>query len=319
MIELMIAMTIGILLLLGMSFLMAEQSKDRSEIDRAARQIENGRQAISILTDEVQTAGFFGDYGMTITALTALPDPCVINSASTLNAAMAMPVQGYDVPGSSARPTCIDAANYVAGTDILVVRRAETKVTATPVAGEYYLQTTPIAKTLALGDDVSVFSLVKKDNVTAAPLRRYRVQIYFISPCNIPSSGTTCSSTADNGRPIPTLKRLEIATVGGVATWTTTALVEGVENMQFDYSVDTSGTGVPDYPALTAPSVANWPNVMAIDIYLLARNNEQSSGHADSKVYGLGLHGTVGPYGDRYKRHVYAGTVRVMNPSQRRE
>ena len=50
-------------------------------------------------------------------------------------------------------------------------------------------------------------------NGTASPagyIRQYHVHIYFVAPCAIPTAGTTCDSTADGGKPIPTLKRLEL-------------------------------------------------------------------------------------------------------------
>ncbi len=172
---------------------------------------------------------------------------------------------------------------------------------------------------MATGTVPASFNLLKKDDTTAADIRRYIVNIYFVSPCNVPASGTTCSAAADNGRPIPTLKRLELSTSGGAAAFTTTALVEGIENMQIDYHLDSTNTGVPDSPGVTAPAVATWPNVMQVQVHLLARNNEASIGHTDTKTYSLGLAGSVGPFGDAFKRHVYSGIVRVMNVSQRRE
>jgi len=321
-VEIMIALTLGLVLVLGMSFLIAEQSRDRTEIDRAGRQLESGRYAMSLLSDEIQAGGYYGEFGLPLTPVTTLPDPCELTNQALLEAAMAMPVQGYNAPTSGTRPSCIDEANHLAGTDILVIRRAATNISetvSTSQAGVWYLQTTPAARILALGGAATPYSLVKKDTTTPADIRRYLVQIYFVSPCNVPASGTTCSAAADNGRPIPTLKRLEINSVGGTATFVTRALVEGIENLQFDYNLDAAGTGVPTFPGVQAPALAEWPNVMSVNVHLLARNNEESIGHTDTKTYNLGLAGSVGPFNDNFKRHVYTGLVRVVNVSQRRE
>ena len=321
-VEVMIAMAIGFVLMLGLSFLIAEQSRDRGEIDKAGKQIENGRLAITLLTDEIQMAGYYGEFGAAIAALTALPDPCDVSSMTTLASAMAMPVQGYNAPASAALPTCIATADFQTGTDILVVRRASSAVTAlgSIVAGLPYLQATPAARVLDLGNNATPFTLVKKDNTTVADLRRYYVYIYFISKCNNYASGaTTCTAAADNGTPVPTLKRIEITASGTTAALTTVSLVEGVENMQLDYGVDSTLTGVPDSPSITAPAVAQWPNVMLVTVNLLARSNEPSMGWTDSKLYNMGLAGNTTATGDRFKRHVYTASVRVMNPSQRRE
>ena len=48
----------------------------------------------------------------------------------------------------------------------------------------------------------------------AAAIRRYRTHIYFVAPCSVPFDGSNppiCTGPSDDGgRPIPTLKRLEV-------------------------------------------------------------------------------------------------------------
>jgi len=99
--------------------------------------------------------------------------------------------------------------------------------------------------------------------------------------------------------------------------------VEGIENFQVDYGRDTDGDGSPDGAAYTAdPStVPNWMQVMAVQLYLLARNTETSTGYTDNKTYQLGTAGTITPTGaaTQYRRHVYTSVVRVKNPSERLE
>ncbi len=56
-----------------------------------------------------------------------------------------------------------------------------------------------------------------------------------------------------------------------------------------------------------------------MNISLLVRNPAETIGYQDAKTYNLGLAGTVGPFGDRYKRHVYSSGVRVINVSGRKE
>ena len=147
-----------------------------------------------------------------------------------------------------------------------------------------------------------------------------QLHIYYVSPCNLYAAGaTTCTAAADGGRPVPTLKRLEITSSAGVTAFATTPLVDGIQNLQFDYGIDNNGDGSPASPFVTAPAVADWPNVMAVRVNLLARNTDPSGGYVDGKTYNMGVSGTVGPFSDAYKRHVYSGTVRVINPSGRRE
>ena len=131
------------------------------------------------------------------------------------------------------------------------------------------------------------------------------IEIYFVDKNN---------SAGDN---IPTLKRLELATNG---TFTTTALVEGIEYMQFDYGIDSDGDGVINsYTDCSTCSLTDWSNVVAIRVNLVARNTETSPGHIDTKTYSIGDSGTVGPFSDAFKRHAYNQVIRLNNPSGRRE
>jgi type IV pilus assembly protein PilW len=329
-IELMISMTIGLLLLTGMLALIVGQSRARAEIDKAGRQIENGRYALTLLQDDIQHAGYYGQYSGVTPPLTALPDPCAVD-VTTLDASLAMPLQGYDAPAAVPAPlsACLPDANHVAGTDILIVRRVAADDTpvavASAVAGQVYVQTTPDAKITALGADPTpsaptVYTLKQKDGTTPADLRRYVAHIYYVSPCNVYGAGlTTCSAAADQGRPIPTLKRLELTASAGATSFTTMPLVDGIQNLQFDYGVAASNSGSPSSTYITAPAVADWPNVMAVQVNLIARTTEPSTGYVDGKAYNLGVAGSVGPFSDAYKRHVYTALVRVINPSSRRE
>lgn len=323
-VELMVAITIGLILVAGIATLIARQSSARAELDKSNRQIENGRYALSLLKDDIEHAGFYGQYGGPLTPLTALPDPCATIPA-TVDASLAMPLQGYDAPVSVPTPlsACLPNANHIAGTDILVVRRLEADDTlptlGTLVAGQIYVQTTPDAKVTASGSDPTPYVLTQKDG-TAAELRKFVEHIYFLSPCNIYASGaTTCTAAADGGTPVPTLKRLEMTVTSGAISLTTVPLVDGIQNLQFDYGIDAVGDGTPGSPFVTAPAVADWPNVMAVQVNLLARNVDPSPGYIDTKTYSMGVSGAVGPFSDAYKRHAYNANVRAINLSNRRE
>lgn len=327
-VELMISITIGLLLLAGITALIAAQSSNRAEIDKSGKQIENGRYALAVLQDDIEHAGYYGQYSGVFPIPAVLPDPCA-TTAAAIDAALAMPIQGYDAPSSVPAPlsACdLQDADHIPGTDILVIRRLEATDTPTAisgaVAGQVYVQTTPDAKVTAIGPDTapSTYTLKEKDGVTSAGLRKFVEHIYFLSPCNKYAAGaTSCSGAADGGQPIPTLKRLELTTVGGTPTFVTTPLVEGIENLQFDYGIDSDGTGVPATPFITAPALADWPNVMALKVSLLARNLESTPGYtATDRTYNLGVSGAVS-FTDAFKRHVYTASIRVINPSSRRE
>lgn len=324
-VEMMIAITLSLLLLAGLTGLLVQQNGAHAEIERAGKMIENGRYAMTVLRDDVQIAGFYGQYNGSFTSPATLPDPCATDPAS-IDASLALPIQGYDAPSSVPSPlsNCLPDANHVPGTDILVVRRVDTTETPTPlgsvVPGQIYIQATPIAKVTGSGSDTSVFTLMDKSGTASADLRAYVEHIYFISPCNVPAAGaTTCTASADGGHPVPTLKRLELTASSGTTTFTVAPLAEGIQNLQIDYGIDSNGDGSPAVPFITAPALTDWPKVMAVQISLLARNTTLSAGYVDAKTYNLGAAGSVGPFTDAYKRHVYTATVRLVNPSGQKE
>jgi type IV pilus assembly protein PilW len=166
---------------------------------------------------------------------------------------MEFPVQGYDSPAATPL-SCLDAADFVPGTDILVVRRAHSEALAPtdmPEAGVIYLQANTTQGELQLGKadgaigttrtaDGKTATILRKDGVTAAEIQRYEVNIYFVAPCAIPQGGGDhCTGPGDDGgSPIPTLKRLELAAEGGNTVLRIVPLVAGIENFQVDYGVD---------------------------------------------------------------------------------
>lgn len=322
-VELMISLTIGLILLAGITTLIVQQSRTRDELEKSSRQIENGRYAMQILHDDIQHAGFYGEYipasGIPVSIYsdaptnTVLLDPCNVALGSTGSGwastpTVPPPIFGY--AGAATDPlvsaTCGSLNNYQPNTAVLVVRRTATAPVAAADGVASYLQISlcsKVATPFVFG--TTGFTLMQKDCLTPALLWPYTVNVYYISSCDI------CTPSSDN---IPTLKMVQ---AGPTAIPTVTSLVGGIENMQFDYGIDNAGDGSPDiYKA--APLAADWQNVMAVRVNLLARNNDPTGGYTDTKTYNLGGAGAVTP-GGSYKRHAYSELVRAINPSGRRE
>ena len=325
-VEWMVSITIGLFLLAGLAVLFQHQSSAQYELEKTSRQIENGRYAMQLLKDDIELAGYNGEYGGSGTVPASMPDPCATGYA-VLESALALPIQGYDAP--STLPCSISSSNFKSGTDILVIRHADTAVATTPLTvGQTYIQTGIKNQALSFVIDQanattlpSRFDLLKKDGTTAAPVRKYVVHVYYISPCSVPTNGSTCTSanTDDGGVSVPTLKRLELSYASNVATFSNVPLVEGIENMQIDYGIDSTGDGAPDSFTTSPTTPADWANVMALRVHLLARNNEKTGGYSDTKIYNLGLAGNTTATNDSFKRHVYSQLIRVVNPSSRRD
>jgi len=311
-------MAIGLILLAGIMTLVIGNLQGYNELIKSGHQIENGRFATQLLRDDIVHAGYYGAWGKMV-APSSAPDACALTS-DALNDAVGFAIQGWNATSTTAVPSswdCVPSSNFQAGTDVLVINRVSTRLTAKAdlQAGRYYVQATPIDFVLARGNaSPDPFVLQNEDNLDA-DIRGVVKHIYFVTSCS------DCSA-ADG---IPTLRRLEIANSGA---FTSVALVEGIENMQIDYGLDDNGNSSPDRFVAEPASAVEWASVVAVRINLLARNVLATQGHTDSKQYLLGstvnsagnvTAQTSGPFGDAFKRSVYSVTVRLQNPAGRRE
>lgn len=327
-IELMISLTIGLILLFGITTLIVQQNSSRDELEKSSRQIENGRYATQLLRDDIQHAGYYGEFVPANTVIPGITDPCAITVGWATTPTYPVPIYGY--PGAAADPTAATSCNalgglpnYRANTPVLIVRRAETAsiipTTTPPTPGTTYFQASLCnTSNVPFVIGTTGFTLQNKDCATTAPLRRYLVNIYYLSNCN------NCNPS-DNR---PTLK---VAQLGPTATLQVTPLVEGIENIRYDYGIDNSSTGYPDTYTAT-PTAAQWPNVVAVRVSLLSRNLDCSTGYKDTspsgtKTYDLGGGPFSADAGDAaacggnsngYRRHVFTELVRIINISGRR-
>lgn len=315
-IELMVALTVSLMLLAGVITIVVNSNNNYAELTRASQQMENGRYAIQLLQDDIKLAGFWGELRKLPDVPAALPNPCLTSEADH-QSAIGLPIQGYDSKATSPISACLSDSNFKPNTDILVIRRVSTNVSTSGQLKDnvMYLQANSeeywlIAEDLDRTNDDDFFDKVNRQGASA--IREYMTRIYFISPCNI---------CGDDGDSIPTLKRLDLTTVGN--GYTIVPLVEGIEDLQIDYGLDTSGDGSANSYTDEPIGTGNWENVVALRINVLARNLERSSGYEDVKSYTLGLANdlanVVGPFNDAYKRHVFSAVVRAVNPSGRRE
>lgn len=335
-VELMVAVAIGLFLLAGLSSLLVANVKTRSELDKSSRQIENGRYALHLLGDELQLAGFVGVSSSTAFG-TVAPVACPATIAELGYTATTSPGTSnvpFPIYALSTAPGCLE--NVKANTAVVVLSRVSTNVTAaaSPSAAEIYFQLSTCATDtlpfIVAGGTASNFTLKQKDCLASNPsaLRKVVQRIYFVSTCNECGTDT-----------IPTLKVAEYVN----SAMSIKPLVEGIENFQMDYGIDMDANGSPDCytsnpgspPAAevatavcpqTTPAYdwtvanTNWSNVVAVRVHVLARNTETSPGWTDTRTYDMGLGtGVVGPFNDATKRHVYSTVSRLMNVAGQRE
>jgi len=319
-VEVMVAMAISLGMIGALVSLVVNNSRTGAEIDRAARQTENGRYAMDVLTNELRLAGFYGE--LAVSGLTyATANPCEINGADLgfdAGGSPTAPVSIQGMAGTVADPAPGCATNHVLNTGVIAIRRVATATTpavaASLTANDMYLQTSrcdsdPSGTPFVFSTDADDFDLKALDCVATAPVRRYVGRTYFVASCNDCGKDT-----------IPTLKRTEFD-AGAI---TLTPIAEGIQEVQFEYGFDTDGNGSPDeyrtgLSGVAAAANNDWGNVMAVRIWLLTRSTEPSPGYKDEKEYRLGVFGARGPFNDAFKRRAYSQVVRLNNPAGQRE
>jgi len=348
-VELMVGIAIGMLIVAAMSILFANNSRSRQETERAGIKIDNGRYAINTLTHDIQHAGFMAEFDPRLLTLPAAKPTACETTIANLDAALAIPILGYDnVTASMLSSTALNClTDVVAGTDIVVVRRAATCTNGSTdctalVSGGPAIQASSCSDATELGSitvanyyrfaafpSAGTFTLRTRNCTTVAPLRRYIVRIYYVAQ----------NDKAGDG--IPTLKRLEMSPAGVMLAANATTLVSGVENLQVEWGIDTNNDGAPDLFATdpdkycatastVVPAGTCWSLVVSSRLHVLARNLEISAGHTDTKTYVLGKAGnsttgiidatqyTVGPFNNNFKRSVFTSTTALQNVTARR-
>lgn len=285
------------------------------------------------------------------------PNPCEVfdvdtwvEGANLVDGFLAMPVQMFD--GDTAVCASV-VTDRVPGTDALVIRHAERCVPGDGTCDADVLTDPDLYIQAALcidevegtpyvfgrnGDET--FPLHRRDCTTAAEKRRFRSYIYYVRDYAV-----------DPGDGIPALVRSEFRLEGGsLAHQEPVPLVEGIDGIWVEFGVDSRsitdgivdnsavlswedpetkqraenrGDGIPDGDFIrctqAAPcTVQQLTNVTAVKIYVVARSRELTQGYTDTKIYSAGGIGTVGPFDDGFKRHVYTTTVRLNNVAGRR-
>ena len=140
-IELMIAVTLGLIITTALAALFLNISRTNDEMTKTNSQIENGRFTMQLLQEDIIHAGFWGPYNVQfndptyvttpLDAPTAVPNPCLLYS-TPWSATDVVNLIGINIQTYGATPPagtgCVTnlATNKQSNTDVLVVRHAET-------------------------------------------------------------------------------------------------------------------------------------------------------------------------------------------------
>jgi type IV pilus assembly protein PilW len=318
MLELMITLSIGLVLFAGVLSVFVGMRTTTAETSTFGELQENGRFAISVLTDDLLKQDFWGDYSGSLSrsSLTLVPAPPALNDCNgggINNATFPLAVGnfrtiwGQTLTESSPNP--LDCFSTPSGTrtkngsDVIQLKR----VIGNPVPTISPVNDLPITTV----DNYYLMTNVEQGGIYAGggawPVLDnfrtwlYQHHVYYVREEKV------------GGNYIPVLMQGRLANLN----MNFTPVVDGIEMIRFMYGVDTNGNGVIN-AYISANSMSNglWDNaggarILAVKVYVLARSILPDRKYNNTKTYLLGdLPHTVN---DNYRRLLFSSTITLYN------
>ena len=286
-VELMAAVTIGLIMLLGITQLYLG-SKDTYRIreDLGAMQ-ESSRFGLETLTSAILMLDHWG--GVTAADITGSPSG-VTGGSGDCDAAWVtnatQPIFGAEGAANIGSVTgfqnCVASARYVPNSDVLIVRYADglpiadatVSSTSNPDSSNtLYIRTSTGERGTLFWGGVNPASATGLGTQNGTKNYPYRVEAYFLRPCSVLDAGACTDG-------VPTLTRLTMDSAGNLAEET---LVDGVEQIQFQYGMDANADGQVEQ-FVSATTVPNWNQVIAVRVEMLIRTRWPDQDYQDPNV-----------------------------------
>ena len=339
-VELMVAMTIGLIILGAVGQIFATSSGTYALEEGLARLQENGRFAMNFVVKDIRMAGYTGCARLSTGQIGNMVDPPADPTSFNADG-----IRGHASTGTGtslgdwtpALPASYFSNGEVkSGTDVIIIQHASSLGThlvnnTTPSnANIQILAVAQINSYIAAGDvlmisDCKAADIFKATSVSngtpvtiahsnsgnsgnfldhaygnEAELMKLVSRAYFIG---------TGVSTGTSASTAPALFRKEL--VAGVPQ--AQELVDGVENMRVFYGEDTDVTadGAANiYQAANA--VADWSRVVSVRLGLLVRTPDESGVDFDTNTYDV-AGAIVDPADERRQRRVFTSIIRLRN------
>ena len=328
-VELLVALSISLILLGGVYQVLVSSTTVYRKNEQFARMQENARFAMEILGRELRTAGYTGCSGATPTNnLNPLGTGYISEFHDFTDS-----IRGFDWVGPAWSPALntTEIQNAVDGSDVIIVRgfdiddrieitgnntnaanlavvsrasiaQGEIVIVSDCVASDIFQVTNNnAATTLAHGTSTNPGNTgpnLSRGYNSGAEVYKFQSQVFYVR---------------NNAASVPSLYRIRWTEAsGGVAE----ELVEGIENMQIRYGVDTSTP--PDRQVdsyVSAAGVADWAEVMAVRVGLLVQGPIDGKAAVDTNTYDLDADGVAeyDPPDERRMRRVFKSTFVLRN------
>jgi type IV pilus assembly protein PilW len=319
-IELMVALTIGLVLMLGAVIVYVKAKDTYAATDTTSRMQETARYALGIIESDARMAGYLGlmsrpELLTNLNQSIAKPDgtAVVMPVCDANNWASNLTRYAFGSDNTYGLSCAASGGGARAGSDVLVVRRASSQRVAQSsaglktLAGEAVIITSRSAGLVFVGDANGTVpsGYAQTDPVDAPPLadtRRLLVHAYYVSV------------NSSEGVGFPALRRKTLGTQGGVPTVRDEEVVPGVEDLQVQYGVDTNGDRNADR-WVNANDVGATDIVIGVKLWLRVRARERDVAFNDTATYTYANNGgaTIPSADQQFRRILMSRTVQVRN------
>ncbi len=276
-IEMMVAMAIGLVLILGAVNIYAQGRQSFRTAETIARIQENARFALDLMGPDIRLADFWGRSGEAayITVPGGIAVTCGANNVTAWALDLANGIEavddGYTLP-------CPAFTGAQPNTDVLIVRHVSGQPTA-PTAGRLQIQSGRVSA--ALFDD----GAIPGGGVPAPPLSATHdvvVNAYYVDQ----------QSTL--GANVPSLRRQTLVPgAGGASLIQDQEIIPGVENLQVQFGIDTNDDNtveryVDSDAAIITPGAAGFDpdaEILSVRLWMLVRAEQRENAHTDTGPY----------------------------------
>ena len=313
-VELMISMSIGLVLFAGVMTVFVGMRTTTAETSSYGELQENGRFAVSVLTDDLLRQNFWGDLSGTFSqnSLIEIPGPpgndCVgegVNNATFPQAigpfrtlwGQTIVDGALDPLGCFIMPTNTRTA---IGSDIIQLKRVISNPVAVGAAGNYYL-TANLSSGAIFANGAAIPAI---DN---SRFWQYQHHIYYVREASVGNEF------------VPVLMQGRLANF----RMDFAPIIDGIERIRFMYGVDTdtdpsqAGYGIVNaYISADNMTQAYWDNaggmrVLAVKVFVLARETTPDNNYTNTNTYQLGDQSYT--VNDNFRRLLFSSTVTLYN------
>jgi len=329
-IELMIAMVLGLFLMVGVFQLNASNKKTSRLQDSLTETQKNGRFSIDTISYAIKTAGYSGFY---LDLSSGVEN--ILNTPTDVSWDVSKPLSGYNNVNNA--DTYGGVTGFVQGTDVLLLKGMSQK--SVPVLSHAAQDTLVVAtdNAFAAGDILVVSDLDQASvfQVSTAAIAGSQTTLGIVTggatPGNMANLANNYNVQAEvgkletrmfyiknglNGR--PSLFKTTLFNNSGVAQLQEIELASNISNLQVVYSLDTNGDKVIDAKQ-NAASIVDWNQVIGATIALLVESNndnvmpEKTSFSFDEAQATFTRDATASATADRRLKRVFRAYIPLRN------